>query len=71
MIQPFTAPDAPFPETALCSNLDRKDGRLRFAGQDALALAQTYGTPLYLMDEDRIRFEAEKAFEKEPFLINW
>ena len=43
------------PETALCSNLDRKDGHLRFAGQDTLKLAQTYGTPLYLLDEDRIR----------------
>ena len=67
MIQPFTAPDAPFPETALCSNLDRKDGRLRFAGQDALALAQTYGTPLYLMDEDRIRYNCRlytEAFAK-------
>jgi 5-methylthioadenosine/S-adenosylhomocysteine deaminase len=26
---------------------------------------------LLTLDEDRIRFEAEKAFEKEPFLINW
>jgi len=28
---------------------------LTFAGQDVLDLAGTYGTPLYLMDEDRIR----------------
>ena len=54
MIQPLN--DAPFPETALCSNLSRRDGRLQFAGQDALGLAKTYGTPLYLMDEDRIRY---------------
>ena len=45
-----------YPETALCTNLDRRDGRLRFAGQDTLALARQYGTPLYLMDEDRIRY---------------
>ena len=46
----------PYPETALCTNLDRQEGRLRFAGQDTVALARTYGTPLYLMDEDRIRY---------------
>ena len=44
------------PEAALCANLDRRDGHLRFAGQDAVELAKTYGTPLYLMDEDRIRY---------------
>ena len=40
----------------LCSNLsvDEK-GHLRFAGQDTAALARHYGTPLYLMDEERIR----------------
>ena len=51
----MTQTPAPYPETALCANLDRRDGRLRFAGQDTLALARQYGTPLYLMDEDRIR----------------
>ena len=30
-------------------------GTLLFAGHDTLALAQKYGTPLYLMDEQRIR----------------
>ena len=50
-------PNAPTrPETALCANLDRQDGRLRFAGQDTLSLARAYGTPLYLMDEDRVRY---------------
>ena len=40
----------------LCSNLSAgEDGRLFFAGQDTQALAQRYGTPLYLMDEQRIR----------------
>lgn len=31
------------------------DGHLRFAGCDTVQLAQTYGTPLLVMDEDRIR----------------
>ena len=40
----------------ICPNVSaRPDGRLLFAGQDTAALAATYGTPLYLMDEDRIR----------------
>ena len=32
-----------------------KQGHLTFAGFDTVDLAQKYGTPLYLMDEDRIR----------------
>ena len=32
-----------------------KDGHLTFAGMDVVALAETYGTPLMLLDEDRIR----------------
>lgn len=55
----------------ICSNLSvREDGQLLFAGQDTAALAATYGTPLYLMDEDRIRERcrtylsaADKAFD--------
>lgn len=40
----------------ICENLSvREDGQLLFAGQDTAALAAAYGTPLYLMDEDRIR----------------
>ncbi len=39
-----------------CDNLGVNDaGHLTFAGQDTAALAAQYGTPLYLMDEDRIR----------------
>ena len=30
-------------------------GRLCFAGRDTVALAEKYGTPVYIMDEDRIR----------------
>lgn len=36
-------------------NLSVKNGHLLIAGQDAADLAAKYGTPLYLMDEDRIR----------------
>ena len=52
---PPLSSNPPFPETALCSNMTRREGRLCFADQDTLALAEAYGTPLYLMDEDRIR----------------
>lgn len=40
----------------ICENLSVSDeGILLFAGQSTVALARQYGTPLYLMDEDRIR----------------
>ena len=40
----------------ICSNLGtNSQGRLTFAGRDTVELAEKYGTPLYLMDERRIR----------------
>ncbi len=39
----------------ICSNIGQAGGRLTFAGRDTVALAEQYGTPLYLMDEQRIR----------------
>lgn len=39
----------------LYDNIEIRDGRLYFAGADAVSLAEKYGTPLYLMDEERIR----------------
>ncbi|MBQ6662697.1 MAG: diaminopimelate decarboxylase [Firmicutes bacterium] len=40
----------------ICDNMKvGENGHLFFAGQDTVALAQEYGTPLYLMDEARIR----------------
>lgn len=39
------------------------EGHLLFGGCDTVALAKQYGTPLYLMDEDRIR-EACRAFRR-------
>lgn len=40
----------------ICDNITTAaNGHLLFAGQDTVDLAKQYGTPLYLMDEDRIR----------------
>lgn len=39
----------------ICGNLEAKNGRLFFAGRDVGELARKYDTPLYLMDEGRIR----------------
>ena len=44
-----------FSKDLICENLSVEDGVLHFAGQNTADLAQKYGTPLYLMDEDRIR----------------
>ncbi len=41
----------------ICDNLGiATDGNLTFAGRDTVELAKKYGTPLYLMDEERIRY---------------
>ena len=40
----------------ICDNISvNEKGHLAFAGQDTVELAQKYGTPLYLMDENKIR----------------
>ena len=40
----------------LSDNIQRaQDGGLQFAGHSVPALAEQYGTPLYLMDEQRLR----------------
>ena len=39
----------------ICDNLSSVDGVLHFAGRSVADLAEEYGTPLYVMDEDRIR----------------
>lgn len=40
----------------ICDNLSvNESGELLFASQNTLELAKQYGTPLYLMDEDKIR----------------
>ncbi len=38
----------------ICNNLTNKEGTLYFNGYNTLYLAKKYGTPLYVMDEDRI-----------------
>ena len=53
----------------ICRNIsaDEKTGHLTFAGQDTVKLAEKYGTPLYLFDEDRIRENCRRylaAFQK-------
>lgn len=43
-------------EQFICENISRDEsGELCFAGQPLTALAEKYGTPLYLYDEERIR----------------
>ncbi len=39
----------------LCKNIETVESKLYFAGVNTLSMAKKYGTPLYLMDEDRIR----------------
>lgn len=39
----------------LCENITVKGNRLCFAGADTVEMAEKYGTPLFLMDENRIR----------------
>lgn len=40
----------------ICNNLSvSSDGILHFAGQDVTALLREYGSPLYLLDADRVR----------------
>ena len=39
----------------ICDNISIKDGHLFFANQDTTELAEKYGTPLYLLDENKIR----------------
>ena len=40
----------------ICNNIGiNAKGHLTFAGQDTTELAAQYGTPLYLIDENKIR----------------
>lgn len=52
----------------ICDNLSvNEKGNLAFAGQDTVELAKKYKTPLYLIDEDRIRHNCRtyiNAFKK-------
>ena len=44
----------------ISSNIRKENGQLLFAGQDVAGLAAKYHTPLYLMDEDRMRENCRK-----------
>ena len=39
----------------LCHNITEESGIIHFAGYDTALLAEKYGTPVYLMNEERIR----------------
>ncbi len=39
----------------ICDNISTANGHLLFGGRDTVELAGKYGTPLYLMDERRVR----------------
>ena len=40
----------------ICDNLNiNEKGHLTFAGRDTVELAKKYGTPVYVMDEEKIR----------------
>lgn len=45
----------------ICDNLSvNAQGHLSFCGHDTLELAREFGTPLYVMDEERIRFNCRR-----------
>ena len=39
----------------ICENISVVNGHLHFGGRDTVELAKKHGTPLYLMDEQRVR----------------
>ena len=58
----------------LCENITVNGNRLYFAGVDTVKMAEKYGTPLFLMDENRIREKCriyidamKKHFGKDSF----
>ena len=45
----------------ICDNISvSENGHLFFAGKDTVALAKQFGTPLYLMDDTRIRYNCRR-----------
>ena len=53
----------------ICQNLSIRDSKLYMGEHDALHLARLYGTPLFVMDEDRIRDRCQTYLDavKEAF----
>jgi len=46
-------------EKFICNNIGTEGAHLTFAGRDTTQLAEKYGTPLYLLDEDKIKEKCE------------
>ena len=44
----------------ICSNLEIKNNILYFAGKSTVDLAEKYGSPIYVMDEQKIRENCRK-----------
>ena len=45
-----------FSRYLICDNIDiSEDGHLLFAGRDTVEMIKKYGSPMFLMDEERIR----------------
>ena len=61
----------------ICDNIDRDaDGELTLAGRRLSPLAEKYGTPLYLYDENKIREKRKRNSIKEKqywfnFFTKW
>ena len=54
-------PDAALPRQLLPDNHDVSHGRLRIGGCDLLELAEAYGTPLFVYDEQQLRSRCREA----------
>ena len=52
----------------ICDNLGiNEKGHLTFAGRDTVELAEKYGTPAYIMDEEKIRVANHRIDDLESF----
>ena len=51
----------PIPQYLLPDNSAVVDGRLRIGGVDVLGLADEYGTPLFVYDEEQMRARCREA----------
>ena len=58
---PSPAQASPLPRRLLPDNHDVSQGRLSIGGCDALELADTFGTPLFVYDEEHLRSRCREA----------
>ncbi|MCY3650233.1 MAG: diaminopimelate decarboxylase [Acidimicrobiaceae bacterium] len=58
---PSPAQASPLPRRLLPDNHDVSQGRLSIGGCDVLELADTYGTPLFVYDEEHLRSRCREA----------